>query len=185
MALAPLADVADLPTGTSGETATALAVASAAVREAAGVPISVHTATVRTTAPQGHLLTLPGPISSVSSVSLDGTTLTDYEWLPNGLWRRSGWGHEPVPVTVTYTFGLAEVPDDVKDLTVQLALAWLSHMSDGGGSVAGLKNVRLDDAAEGYTDEGAGQVSPVFIPEITRQHLRSRFSGGVSVVEFL
>lgn len=188
MALAPLATTADLPSTWQGnaDASKALGVASSAVRDAAGVPISTHTATVRATAPTGRFLSLPGPVTDVAEVLVDGVAVTDYEWLTNGLWRRSGWGCEPVPVTVTYTFGLAAVPDDIVDMTCQLAVAWLTHRADGGGSTAGLKSVRLDDAAEGYTEEAAGQVSPVFIPEVTRDWLRARFSlAGVVVVELL
>jgi hypothetical protein len=86
---------------------------------------------------------------------------------------------------VTFTHGLAVVPADIVDLTCVLAKAWLDHVADGGTSTAGLKSVRIDDAAEGYTDEAAGQVSPVFIPEVTRRWLAARFSGGVAVVETL
>lgn len=183
MPLAPLASLSDLPATVDGDVDRALDVASAAVRDAAGVPISAHTATVRVTAPTGRYLSLPGPITAVASVLVDGTAVTDYEWLPGGLWRHGGWGCGPVPVTVTYTFGLTSVPADVVDLTCQLAVAWLNHAASGGGSTAGLKSVRLDDAAEAYTDEAAGRVSPVFIPEVTRAWLRARFSGGAEVVE--
>jgi hypothetical protein len=86
---------------------------------------------------------------------------------------------------VTYTHGLATVPADIVDLTCSLAKAWLDHIAAGGGSVAGLASVRLDDAAESYTDEAASQISPAFIPEATRTWLAGRFGGGVEVVEFL
>ncbi|HET7689329.1 MAG TPA: hypothetical protein VFK41_03055 [Nocardioidaceae bacterium] len=182
MALDPLATTEDLPEGTTGNTARALLVASAAIRDAAGVPISSITATVEVEAVSTNLLRLPGPITAVDSVTIDGTEITDYEKLPNGLWRHCGWHLNPVPVVVTYTFGLVEVPDDIIDLTCQLALAWLQHQAAGGGSTAGLKSVKIDDASESYTDESAGQVSPVFIPEATRTWLAQRFGGGTEVV---
>ena len=185
MALSPLADVSDLPTGLEGDLGRALRVASASVRDAACVAISRETSTVEVEGGRANLLRLPGPIISVASVSIDGTAVTDYEKLSYGLWRHCGWGISPKPVVVTYTHGLTEVPDDIVDLTVDLALAWLAHRAEGGGSTAGLKSVRIDDAAESYTDESAGQVSPVFIPEVTRNWLARRFGGGVEVVETL
>lgn len=187
MALASLATAADLPTTLAGhaDASRALAVASAAIRDAAGVPITETTATVTLPAPLGDLLRLPGPVRSVATVTLDGTAVAEYQTLTEGLWRHGGWGCAPVPVSVTYTFGLAETPEDIKDLCVQLAVAWLRHSDEGGGSTAGLKSVRIDDAAEAYTEEAAGQVSPVFIPRETREWLRARFSGGVAVVETL
>lgn len=201
MALAPLAAEADLPVGTPGDLVRALKVASAAIRDAAGVPISEVTATVKVNAGHGELLGLPGPITDVESVLVDGVAVTDYIPQPNGLWRACGWatqqsmqwppqygvahGFQPVHVTVTYTFGLAEVPDDIVDMTCQLALAWLQHQAAGGGSTAGLASARVDDAAETYTEEASGQISPVFIPEATRTWLADRFGGGADVVEFL
>lgn len=189
MALDPLAAAADLPTvwQANALAARALAVASAAIRDAAGVAISEETSTVSVTGGRGNILGLPGPVTAVASVSLDGCALpaTAYEVLPNGLWRYCGWGHCPVPVTVTYTHGLTDVPDDIVDLTCQLAVAWLLHQAGGGGSTAGLTSARLDDAAETYSAESAGQVSPVYIPDVTRNWLARRFGGGVEVVSTL
>lgn len=188
MALASLAAVADLPTARQSDpdAQRALDVASSAIRDAAGSAIGEVVGTVEVPAPSGRLLTLPGPVRDVTAVTVDGTPVTDYRNVGNGLWRSCGWASEPVAVSVSATFGLGEVPADVADMCVQLAVAWLRHRDEGGGSTAGLKNVRIDDAAEGYTDEAAGQVSPVYIPEVTRNWLRARFGGGgVQVVESL
>lgn len=193
MALDPLATTADLSargiTEPSGSLAKALDVASAAVRDAAGATISAETSTVVVNAGWGNLLSLPGPVTAVSAVLVDGYSINsaEYEVLPNGVWRRCGWAvcGRPVPVTVSYTHGLATVPEDIVDLTCNLAKAWLDHIASGGGSTAGLKSVRLDDAAEVYSDEAAGQVSPTYIPEATRNWLARRFGGGVEVVETL
>jgi hypothetical protein len=142
----------------------------------------------------------------VTSVLVDGQPTTRYRVVAEGLWREDGWlsyldvsgsgygagysystmytpGHRPpAEVAVTYTFGLSAVPDDIVDLCVQLAIAWLQHDAVGGGSTAGLASVRLDDAQENYTAEAAGQVSPVFIPEITCDNLAARFGAGGAVV---
>lgn len=186
-ALPPLATVTDLPTvwQAHADAQTALEVASSAIRDAADSSITAVTGTIVVPAPSGRLLTLPGPVRDVVEVLVDGTAVTDYRNVGNGLWRRYGWSYEPVDVAITATFGIATFPPDITDMCVQLAVAWLRHRDEGGGSTAGLKNVRLDDAAEGYTDEAAGQVSPVFIPEVTRNWLRARFGGGATVVETL
>lgn len=189
MALDPLAETSDLPSAWEehADADRALRVASAAVRDAAGCTISETTSTVVVNAGAGNLLELPGPVTAVASVLYDGEALAadDYEVLPNGLWRHCSWGRTPVPVTVTYTHGVAEVPDDIVDMTCQLAVAWLLHQTDGGGSTAGLTSVAIDDARETYSDEAAGQVSPVYIPEATRNWLAKRFGSGVAVVEML
>ena len=190
MTLATLADPADLPSVWQAheDADRALRVASAAVRDAAGCTISETTSTVSVNAGSGNLLELPGPVTAVETVLHDGDELDDddYEVLPNGLWRHCSWGRIPVPVTVTYTHGLAEVPDDIVDMTCQLAVAWLLHRTEGGGgSTAGLTSVAIDDARETYSDEAAGQVSPVYIPDATRNWLAKRFGSGVAVVEML
>lgn len=185
MALTSLATTTDLGvTGSDAERA--LTVASAVIREAAGSAISAVTGTVVVPAPSsGTVLALPGPITAVTAVLVDGVAVTDYENVSYGLWRRGGWADSPVPVSVTGTFGLAEVPADIVDLCCVLAKSWLEHKASGGASVAGLKSIRLDDAAEGYTDEAAGQVTPVFLPVATREWLATRFGGGVHIVETL
>jgi hypothetical protein len=184
-----LATTADLSARgiTTGSMTVALDVASAAIRDAAGATISRATSTVVVNASRGNLLSLPGPVISVASVLLDGDAVDadDYEVLPNGLWSHCGWGVAPVPVTVTYTHGLAAVPVDIVDLTCVLAKAWLDHVAAGAGSVAGLTSARIDDAAETYSDEAAGQVSPVYLPEVTRNWLAGRFGGGAVVVATL
>lgn len=185
MPLAPLATDGDLLArgDVDGELDLALAVASAAIRDAAGGPISAVASTVTVSAPSGPLLTLPGPVTGVTEVLVDGAAVTDYRVVGNGLWRRGGWGCEPVPVTVTATFGLPEVPEDIVDLCCTLAQAWLSHQAGGGGSTAGVTSVAIDDARETYSDESAAAVSPVFIPKVTREWLAARFGGGPAVVE--
>lgn len=189
MALASLAAVADLPTVWQGnaDAQKALNVASEAIRGAAGSAIGVLTSVITVTSPSGRLFRLPGPVGAVTAVLVDGTAVTDYRALPEGLWRHCGWtrGCGPVVVTVSLTHGLAAVPTDIVDLCVRLAVAWLLDAQGGGGSTAGLTSAKLDDAAETYSDESAGHVSPVFIPDVDRRWLAARFGGGVAVVETL
>lgn len=186
MALEPLASITDLSARSEDAAAdvnatTALNVASAAIRDAADSPISQATGTVTVVGSPSSTLTV-GLLRNVTAVTIDGEAVTDYKATGTGLWRPGGWGNYS-EVAITGTFGLPTVPEDIVDMCCQLAIAWVNHSSSGGGSTAGLTMVAIDDAREGYTDEAAGQVSPVFIPEATRAWLRSRFSGGVSVVE--
>lgn len=186
MALAPLAVTADLALrgvdtdSNPPRVAKALDVASAAVRDAAGAVISQVTSTLTMNALHDTFLPLPGPITDVSAATVNGAAVTSYVIEDGGLTLDGGWGAGDIEVT--FTHGLAEVPEDLVDLTCNLAKAWLDHIAEGGGSTAGLTSVRVDDAAEGYTDESAGQVSPVFVPEVTRQWLVARFGGGATVV---
>lgn len=184
MALSNLASTADLPPAwqPSPRAARALDVASAAIRDAADGPISAATGTITTPAPGGSLLSLPGPVRDVAAVTIAGEPVDDWSNLGHGLWRARGWGRTHAAVAVTATFGLPDVPADVSDLCVQLAVSWLQHDADGGGSLGGVTSVRIDDAAETYSSEAASAISPVFIPEVTRTWLAARFGGRGAVV---
>lgn len=188
MALDPLVTTGALLARTpdlTGNLTVALAAASAAVRDAARSTISQVASTVVVPAPTGSLLRLPGPVVSIDSIEVDGTVVTGWQTMPEGAWSLHGWGAVAyAPVTVTYTHGLAEVPEDIVDLVCSLAAEWLRHQANGGGSVAGLESVKIDDAAESYTSEASGHVSPLFIPQIQRDELAARFGGGATVVEY-
>lgn len=185
MAHAPLAVAADLTArgvdvSNTARINTALAVASAAVREAADAVISEVESTLTLRGSCDTFLQLPGPVTAVSAVTLAGAVVTAHEVETDGLYLGSGWGRGDI--VVTFTHGLAEVPADIVDLTCDLAKEWLDHQDDGGGSTAGRTSLKVDDFAEGYSDESAGQVSPVYVPELTRNWLRARFGGGATVV---
>lgn len=72
------------------------------------------------------------PVTAVSSVVEDGTTLTvddDYVWSETGELTRVGgcWPADPRTVTVTYTHGYATVPGELKDLCTALAArVWIN-----------------------------------------------------------
>lgn len=194
MALDPLATVGDLEarglTITPEEettVATFLAEASAAVREAAGVPISQTISTVALEGPDNsQWLTLPGPpIQSVAAVEIDGEAVTDWRLRSHQLWRAAGWsGCEPSEVTVTQTHGLPTVPDDIVGLVCRIAAAVLvAHRAqpDGEGLAArDIRSERIGDYAVTYGD--SGRITDIELPEYLREQLAARFGGGVAVV---
>lgn len=71
-------------------------------------------------------LELPGPpVTSVSTVTLDGDSVTDYRLVRGVLVRDSHWGGPNRVVTVTYTHGLTAVPDTVRAVVLRAsARAW-------------------------------------------------------------
>lgn len=187
MALAPLAVAADLSArgvdiSNSARINLALSIATSAIRDAAGAVISSIESTLTFGPLCESFLPLPGPITSVSEVTVNGVETTSYTIEDGGLRLDGGWAAGDI--SVTFTHGLPIVPEDIVDLTCQLAIAWLNHTAEGGGSTAGLTSAALDDARETYSDESAGQVSPAFVPEITRRWLATRFGGGAQVVSF-
>lgn len=191
MALAPLATTDDLDVRTitwddQDLADTYLAVASAAVRDAAGVPISRTTSTVHLFGDGGPWLRLPGPpIISVASVVVDGGTLVegvDWALVDGALFRACGWevcGPLPKPAVVTQTHGLAVVPADVVDLVCRMtgaALVAAAAEDDGSGlAVDRIVSERLGDYAVTY-DRAAG-TTEMELAEQTRDRLRSRFGG--------
>ena len=197
MALDPLATVADLValglTVDESETAIVenyLAVASAAVREAAGTPISQTTSTVKLEGLRGQRLQLPGsPITAVAEVAINGTTVTDWRLRSDRLWRFGGWGDQddPPEVEVTYTHGLPDVPADIIDLVGRLVAGALAsyRAEDGGGSLGTqvVTSERIGDYAVTYG--GDGLATDMELPSYLRERLAARFGGGVSTLRSL
>lgn len=152
-----------------------LASASAAVREAAGSPISQVTATARALGGCGQWLHLPGPVVAVTAVTIDDETVTDSTTFPHALFRRCGWGDVGSVVTVTGTFGLAVVPADIVSLVCDMvAMASAGDLVDPRVS-----QESIDDYRVTYRDDAG--VSVFELPKRTRDALYARFSGGVAV----
>ncbi|MFD0773377.1 hypothetical protein ACFQZ2_05490 [Streptomonospora algeriensis] len=195
MALQPLATVADCEARglavTDGEASlleTYLASATAAVRDAAGVPISQTTSTVTLEGRTSVWLRLPAPpVTAVSTVLLDGETVTDYRLRTTDLWRRAGWQAvcgEPSEVEVTYTHGMPTVPADIVDLVCRIAAQTLvayRSSADGEGLAAGaVTQERIGDYSVSYDSDGA--ITELELSDRLRRRLRSRLGGGAGVV---
>lgn len=194
MALAPLATTADLTargvTIDPAETVlvdTYLEVASTAVRDAAGSPISQTTSTVVLEGEPVQRLRLPGgPVVSVGEVLVDGEPVTEFRLRSGALWRACGWqdGCGPSEVTVTYTHGLAEVPADIVDLVCRLAAgALMSSRSAVDGEHLAARPVvseRIGDYSVTYAHTEA--VSEVELPRYLRDRLAARFGSGAGSV---
>ncbi|MER7874834.1 hypothetical protein ABTY63_14925 [Streptomyces solisilvae] len=195
MALTPLATVADCTarglTIDASETALMgvyLDVASTAVREAAGVPISQTASTVTLEGPDdSQWLTLPGPpITAVTSVKIDGVPVTDWRLRSNRLWRACGWSPacEPSEVEVIQTHGLPAVPADIVDLVCRIAAAALiAYRSEADGIGLAARDVRAErigDYSVTYGDDG--RITEMELPEYLRERLAARFGGGIELV---
>ncbi|MFH8805482.1 hypothetical protein ACH4F6_39075 [Streptomyces sp. NPDC017936] len=194
MALAPLATVDDLEArGLAVDAAETnivnvyLRVASAAVREAAGTAISRTTSTITLEGESGQRLTLPGPpIVSVDVVTVDGRPVTDWRLRSGRLWRAAGWtGCEPSDIEVTYTHGLAEVPEDIVDLVCRMAAAALVayRSEDGGTGLAADKEVTSERLGDWSVTYGAdGRITEMELPQHWRERLAARFGGGITAL---
>jgi len=194
VALDPLATVADLEArGLTVEPSEAdivgtyLDIASTAVREAAGTPISETTSTIELEGAAGQWLTLPGlPISSVASVELDGVPVTDWRLRSHRLWRAAGWTgcDGPSEVEVIQTHGLPTVPSDIVDLVCRMAAAALvAYRSEDGGAGIAAGNItseRIGDYAVTYGNDG--RITEMELPQYWRDRLEARFGGGAQLL---
>lgn len=204
MALATLAQAADLDTkgvdiSNMPLVELMLGVASSVIREAAGNTISQETSTVKVMAPDGRWLTLPGPVTAVSAVLLDGAAFADWKFINGMLWHPWGWSYGtytyqrpfrrdiwiPVEVTVTYTHGYAEVPADIVNLCADLAAL--------GVQAAGQKSTPANVIAASYTiDDYTERLqysdkarTAMELPDVTKEWLAQRFGTGVYVTSEL
>ncbi|MEV7584394.1 hypothetical protein [Streptomyces erythrochromogenes] len=164
-----------------------LDVASTAVREAAGTPISAATSTITVEGEAGPWLRLPGlPVASVATVKVDGTAVTDWRLRSGMLWRAVGWtgSDGPAEVEVTYSHGLAVVPADIIDLVCRMAAAALVSyraQEDGSGLAAGkiITSERLGDWAVTYAADG--RLTEMELSPAWTERLAARFGGGISL----
>lgn len=110
-----------------------------------------------TDAPRDRVLWLPQrPVTAVSSVKVDGVTVTDWRLRGSRLIRAAAWAGTcdfdvPPEVEVTYTHGIPagnEKLDLAKD-------ACLAFAAEARSNPDGLKSERIDDYARAFGD-GAG-----------------------------
>ncbi|MCA1218696.1 hypothetical protein [Streptomyces sp. 8L] len=156
--LEPLATPADLAAFTQRDdipeaSATlALQVASGVVRRYTRQTITRVTGDSVDLAPRMGPLVLPQrPVVAVTSVTVDGTLLTDWTLRGNQLHRAAGWSEW---ATVVYDHGYEDVPGDILGIVLGLA----------GQSVANpemLRSEGIDDFNRTFASEslGAGTLS--------------------------
>lgn len=187
VALATVADLTARGVTVSADEADAVAVfldvASALVRDAADSPISETTSTVTLSGTDDVWLALPGgPVRAVDSVVVDGHAVTDYRLSGGRLWRSCGWSSDsgPSEVTVSYTHGLATVPDDIVDLVCRLAGQELAALRDEDSASRPLKTERIGDYSAGY--DTAAWSGTMTLTDWQRARIASRFGAGVGTV---
>jgi hypothetical protein len=177
-----------LSPGEADLAATYLDIATAAVRQAAGVPISQATSVVELEGSCDQWLRPPGvPVTAVSAVSVDGVTVTDWVLRSGQLWRARGWSDwfTPSSVIVSYTHGLPNVPADIVDLVCRMAAAALVAFrgSPDGAGLASSGNVRQETLADySVTYSASGQITEMILPDSIRDQLAARFGNSVAVV---
>jgi hypothetical protein len=152
--------------------------ATATIQGVVGHRLVRATDTANIPSPDGPWLQLPQwPVVSVSSVAIDGTTVTDYSMISTRLWRVLGWqtsSTTPSVANVTYTHGYAST-----DQALQLARSvCLSLAAAAYTNPEGATQVKIDDYAAAYT-EIARQLEAA--PRL-KDLLRGQYGGAIAAV---
>lgn len=162
-----------------------LAQVSAAVREAAGVPISRVTAELTFPGTREQFLHLHvSPIVSVTDVTLDGATVTDWKIRDGRLWRAAGWGDQHRDVAATVTHGYDPIPADIVGLVCSFVGAGLITAADEGALVGDrrVSYERIDDSQTGFKSGDEEIIDVTELPERVARSLRARFQGQTHVI---
>lgn len=117
------------------------------------------------------------PIVTIDSVKRDGVEI-DYDYRPGYITVQ---GDEKIEVT--YTYGVAQPPEDLVRLTCVLVSSALIPLENQLGLTAGgLSSVALDDFKMAWAD--AGSASGMVLPPIQSAAVRAMFGrGGFEMVE--
>lgn len=173
-------DATGLPDATALQ---ALAMATAAVQEAAGQNLIYATTSAEIMGTFESFLDLPErPVHTVTSVTLDVVAVT-YKKFGARLWRRDGWAtcpSEPSEVAVTYTHGYQ--PGDSKlEYAKAVALGAAAQIAtDPTGKVTGIS---IDDYQEQRAQGGESSLAGL-LPVHARRALRRTYGarGGLVTI---
>jgi len=143
-------DIADLD---QAEAERSIAVAGNRVELLTGYAFTPRTATIQVTAPMGYLLRVPlRPLIAVTAVTLNGKAYTG--WVSQGTelfdpaaWPAT-WDQPMIGLTVQY--GMNEVPEDIKDLVLELAIAGYDQ------PIVGVASEAIDDYRVQYGNTPSG-----------------------------
>lgn len=133
-----------LPPAPSGVDADVWASTIESIRAYCGWHIAPQvTETVTLDGPGGSLLFLPTlRLVDLTSVSSDGTAVSEPEWSESGMVRASSWSSKYRSVTVTMTHGYEEWPAEL--VTVAQELITASSREGASSVVSGAHQVRYE-----------------------------------------
>lgn len=122
------------------------------------------------------------PVVGVTSVTVNGTAITDYELADGCLYRECGWppapGDQFCVVVIDFDYGFAEIPGVLVTWCLVLAAGILAQIKRSGSLAAsGITSERIDDYAVSY-DPSATTFA---LPERQLERLRAQFGQGVYV----
>jgi hypothetical protein len=111
------------------------------------------------------LLLPAAPVTAVSEVEVDGEVLvdgTDYSWSADGYLRRLSclvWPDSLRCITITYSHGYAEIPEDIQEVVIDQARALYAILPGVQQQTVGAQSVTFGvQAATGVTAQWSAAV---------------------------
>lgn len=159
--------------------------ATAYLQAEIGQLITAGTATYTTRHRGGSPIHLPQqPVTAITELLVNGVASTNYDYIDQELhlperWGRSDFGElRPYnDITVTFEYGYAVVPAELKAWCIVLASQQMAAAANGSLGVPGVRSEQIDDYSVTYATDG----SSLSLPEEVLNRLRSRYGAGVYV----
>lgn len=148
--------------------------ATAYLQAEIGQLIEAGTATY-TTRWRGGPIRLPqSPVTQVDEVQLDASVTTDWDFVDQEL--HLGASHV-ADVTVTFDYGYAAAPTELKGWTCVLASQLMGSTVGGSLGMAGVRSETIDDYSVTYVVDGSNMTLPANVLD----RLRARYGQGAYV----
>lgn len=160
--------------------------ATAFLQAEIGQLITSGTATFTTRVRENPIRLPQQPVTSVTTVLVDGEATTDFEFVDQELWVPARRGHlysfniddaAYVDVTVTFNYGYATVPADLKSWCIVLASQSMDAAKGGSLGAPRVQSEQIDDYSVTYVTNGSSMTLP---PDVLSR-LRSRYGAGAYV----
>ncbi len=175
-------------TFTAGQTTQAQALlddATAWLQQEIGQLITAGTATYTTRVRHSPVHLPQQPVTAVTTVLLDGVATTDFDFVDQELHLAGTWGTGDivdlwgyVDVTVTFSYGYATIPADLKAWCCVLASQAMQAAEGGTLGVPQVRSEQIDDYAIAYVTDGSTAMS---LPAEVLERLRARYGAGAYV----
>ena len=161
--------------------------ATAYLQAELGQLITAGTATYTTRAYCNPIRLPQQPVTAVTTVLIDGEATTGFEFIDQEVWipARQGHlysfaihGHAYADLTVTFDYGYAAIPAELKAWCCVLASQARDAAAGGSLGAPRVRSEQIDDYSVTYVTDGTTAMS---LPDDVLERLRARYGAGVYV----
>lgn len=160
--------------------------ATAYLQAEIGQLIEAGTATYTTRAYCNPIRLPQQPVTAVTSVLIDDEATTDFDFVDQELWIPARRGHlytfpeydgrlPYADITVTFDYGYATIPADLKSWCCVLASQAIDAASGGTLGAPRVRSEQIDDYSVTYVTDGSTGMS---LPDEVLERLRARYGAG-------